>query len=295
VIKADILLDSINSSGNRITTWLLTYNRFIHSELNTHRSFSRNASSSRAIPLKKMIEAVKNDPAMPVFWGKNQSGMQASVELDNTTTSELRSVLNFDGITGAHLEVSPLTAAKIDWLDARDKAVEVAERLEKLGLHKQLSSRLLEPFAHITVVLTATDMENFFSLRAREAAQPEFQKLAYLMLGAYNASKPTPLATGEWHIPFGDRMPDGLSPSEKLKVATARCARTSYLTFDGEINVQKDFELHDQLAASGHWSPFEHCAKALWSDNSSGNFRGWEQYRKQFFDENRKDERVVKK
>jgi thymidylate synthase ThyX len=273
MIKADILLDSINPSGNRITTWLLTFQRVLLAEINTHRMFSRNTSSSRAIPVHKMLEAVKTNPAMPVFWGKNQAGMSAAEEL-----------------MGEEKEL-----AKRVWLKARDSAVSHVEKLLELGLHKNLTNRLLESWMWTTSIVTATDMENFFSLRAHSAAQPEFQTLAFLMLEKYNASVPTRLATGEWHIPFGDRMPEGLTLNQKLKIATARCARTSYLTFDGDINVEKDYGLHDQLAKSGHWSPFEHCAKAHWSGEVSGNFRGWIQYRKEFRDENRNDNRVISK
>jgi thymidylate synthase ThyX len=262
VIKADILLDSINESDNRLTTWLLTYPRFIHAEFNTHRMFSRNASSSRAIPIKKMIEAVKNEPAMPVFWGKNQSGMQAAEELDDTIHSEVR-WKKLSEQSACTLPMSKREAAKTDWLVARDRAIETVEKLSNLGLHKQLANRLLEPWMHITVVMSTTEMENFFALRAHDAAQPEFRTLAFLMLEKYNASTPN-------YVPIGG-------------------------TFDGEMNADKDYEIHDKLAASGHWSPFEHCAEANWCDEWSGNFRGWIQYRKKFQDENRKDARVLKK
>lgn len=307
MIKADILLDSVNSCGNRITTWILTYPKFIHSEFLTHRVFSRNASSSRAIPVKKMIDDVKNNPAMPVFWGKNQSGMQAAVELDNVTRRR-RSVgkplleysqwEHFDtiqphGTTYWDYDLTDLEYAKYKWLEARDQAIRQVEGLVDLGLHKQISNRILEPWMHITVIATATEMGNFFALRAHVDAQPEFRALAYLMLEKYNESIPTDLGAGGWHIPFGDRIPEGISLEDKLKIATARCARTSYMTFEGEIDPQKDYELHDRLMTSGHWSPFEHCAKANWNGAWSGNFKGWTQYRKSFFNENRDDKRIT--
>jgi thymidylate synthase ThyX len=287
MIKANILLDSINGSGNRITTWLLTYNRFIHAEFLTHRVFSRNASSSRAIPVKKMIEDVRTNPAMPVFWGKNQAGMQAKEQLDDTIKNVFRSTKD-----AINEPFTALGAAKYDWLAARDKAIETVEGLVEIGLHKQIANRILEPWMHITVIATATDMGNFFALRAHQDAQPEFQALAYLMLEEYNKSIPTQLVSGAWHIPFGDRMPLGIDLSQRLKISTARCARTSYLTFDGEINPEKDYQLHDQLATSGHWSPFEHCAQAQWHSGRSGNFQGWTQYRKSFLNENRGDDRI---
>lgn len=289
MINAQILIDSMNPTGNRLTTWLLTYPRIIHSEFMTHRVFSRNASSTRAIPVNRTLEIVKTNPAMPVHWGKNQSGMQADVELVG----------------------EELVEAKKLWLEGRDQAVEIVEKMVKLGLHKQVSGRLLEPWTHITVIATATEHENFFGLRAHTDAQPEFRDLAYLMLRLYQDSVPTRLKEGEWHIPFGDKIDfvrlatllsetnGGWAPSPeqingaKLKIATARCARVSYLNFDGKDDYATDIKLTDErLAPSGHWSAFEHCAEALGESTRCGNFVGWKQYRKFFPNENRSDGRV---
>lgn len=286
MIKAQIVLDSSNPAGDRLTSWLLTFPRFILAEVNTHRVFSRNTSSSRAIPVKKIIDQVKNDPAMPIYWGKNQPGMSAREELDDTVTDIFRTI---DG------RLCPLTrkqAAKHDWLQMRDLAVAQAEKLLEIGLHKQSVNRILETWLWTTTLLSATDFENFFSLRAHPDAQPEFRELANQMLDQYNANVPTRLKVGEWHIPFGDKMPDESDVSTKLKISTARCARTSYLSFDGDMDVNKDFAIHDKLSTSGHWSPFEHCAQALDSSTQCGNFVGWKQYRKFFQRENRRDERV---
>ena len=307
MISAKILLDSLNPVGNRLTTWILTYQRFIHSEFNTHRMFSRNATSSRAIPIERMIKTVLENPATPEFWGKNQSGMQAEEELNDVEKHffdiegfypEYKDTINSQwsdidsGKCGHTYYVTNKIAAKMQWLDARDHAVESVQNMAKLGLHKQITNRLLEPWMHITVVMSATEMENFFSLRAHPAAQPEFQRLAYLMLDLYQKNSPRRLNTGEWHIPFGDKMPENITHEHRLKIATARCARTSYLTFDGEMNTEKDYEIHDRLASSGHWSPFEHCAQALDKSEWSGNFNGWKQYRKTFAQENKIDGRV---
>jgi thymidylate synthase ThyX len=238
----------------------------------THRILSKNAASSRAITLEKMIQAVLDEPAIPEFWGKNQKGMQAAEELN----------------------LADQETAKLEWLAARDKAVESVRNLQKLNLHKQLSNRLLEPWAHITVLSTGTDWENFFALRAHPEAQPEFQKLAYLMLERYNSSEPEDLEMGQWHIPFGDKYLENVSIQEALKICTARAARVSYNNFEGDIDFKKDFELHDKLLASGHMSPFEHCAKAQNNSARIGNFTGWLQYRKTFKGENKTDPRVIK-
>lgn len=295
--NAKILLDSINPRGNRITTFVLDFPRWILAELNTHRVFSRNTASSRAIPIEKMIKMIRENPAMPVFWGKNQPGMQSEEELIG----------------------NELLNAKEAWLRARDRAVESAEELMECGMHKQYANRAIENFLYVKTILTGTEFENFFALRAHKDTQPEFQDLAYKMLDIYQLSEPNKLKAGEWHIPFGDNMNEqrlvdcdafaketegmalGLGDGYKdyislfkRKIATARCARISYLNFDGKDDYNKDIELHDILAKSGHWSPFEHSAMALSTSEYSGNFKGWKQYRKTFNEENRGDGRVQK-
>lgn len=257
MIEAKIVADSINteSRNKRIISYVLKYPRFIHSELMTHRMFSRNAASSRAIPIKKFIEDVLTEPAMPIHWGAAQKGMQADNEVDQETKIKAMQL----------------------WHSARDSAVDFANKFNDLGLHKQVANRLLEPFFHMTTLLTATEFENFFKLRAHKAAQPEIRELAYRMLEAKDESKPVPKETGEWHIPFGDKFTDGLSIEQKLKIATARAARVSYKTFDGVINYDRDYELHDMLLAEGHYSPFEHSAVAEYG--VFANFCQWKSYR----------------
>ena len=217
MFNARIIADSKNLTGQRLTTFIITIPRIVLAEFNTHRIFSRNSASSRAIPFKKMLESVKTNPFIPLAWQKDHSGMQGTEYFSE--------------------QQIPMCVAA--WLEARDAAVVEARKLNDLGLHKQIVNRVLEPFNHITVVLSATEYGNFFSLRAHKDAQPEFQVLAYKMLELYNSNKPDELIEGQWHIPFNDQMPD-IEESVKLKIATARCARVSYLTFDGEINVDKD-------------------------------------------------------
>ncbi|MEK6886351.1 MAG: FAD-dependent thymidylate synthase [Nanoarchaeota archaeon] len=272
MIETEIILDSINTSGNRLTTWKLTYPRFVHAEFMTHRVFSRNAASSRAIPAEKMMKMIREDPVMPYFWGKNKPGMQATEELN---------------------EIKKEKATEL-WLEARTFMVDYAERLSRIPVHKQIANRLVEPWLNITVIATATEHENFFSLRAHGDAQPEIGRVAYLMLDKYNKSTPKILKPGEWHIPFTDKYCEGLSLEQKLKIGTARVARVSYLNFEGKIDPAKDYDLHDRLKESGHWSPFEHAAKAMGTSKRYGNFKGWKQYRKQFNTENRTDSRVKK-
>lgn len=266
MIKAEIIKDSVSARGSRITTFVLTYPRFIHAEFMTHRMLSRNASSSRAIPVSKFIEAITNNPAMPISFSKNCKGMQAKEEIENQDE-----------------------AVKV-WLEARDAMMGFVEKLSALGVHKQHANRLLEPFQHITVVTTATDWANFFALRCHPDAQPEFQELAKTMWMEYEKSEPQVIQTGEWHLPFVGKSEIPRTINADLITSVARCARVSYNTHDGSENsFGKDCELYERLVGNNpiHASPTEHQAQALEDPNErSGNFKGWLQYRKTLCNEN---------
>lgn len=258
--KVIILADSINEVGNRLTTFECTYPRFIHSELLTHRQLSRNSSSSRAIPISKMIEQVKNNPAMPVYWGKNQAGMQAETELDPESAKR----------------------AWECWTVARSAALEFAQRMVDLNVHKQIVNRLLEPWMWITTIISATEWRNFFYLRNNPDAQPEIHFLAVMMQEAYEGATPIRLNAGEWHLPFiYQRDLEEVLDFDLQRVASGRIARVSYLTHDGVRDPAKDIELCGSLIDKGHWSPLEHVAQASPGLHNS-NFVGWHQYRKMF-------------
>lgn len=282
-ISAKIVADSISKHGIRLTTMELNYPRFIHSEFLTHRVFSRNAASSRAIPIEKMLKQVQENPAMPVHWGKNQPGMQAKEEVENSRD------------------------AALEWKRCAIDAVESAEWLSHYNLHKQIVNRVLEPFQWIKVIVTATEWDNFFKLRLHPDAQPEMMVLAERMKEAMEDSTPKELAVGEWHAPYYyGSFTDEKGNSDvgtALKCSVARCARVSYLNHDNSTpNIEKDLLLADKLLEAGHFSPFEHQAtpisevyKERWEfdiewvdgithidrDNNywSGNFKSWLQYR----------------
>lgn len=268
MIKAEIVADSISKRGARITTFVLTYPRFIHSEFMTHRMFSRNASSSRAIPVKKQIQMVIDNPAVPLAFTKNKAGMQGG-----------------DALTGdEHFH------AEAAWLQARDKAVGMAQILADLEVHKQYANRILEPFAHITVVCTATNYDNFFGLRIHPAAQPEIQDLAVKMYAEYTKNTPQRLSGDAWHLPFvSDEEKLQYSDDECLEMSVARCARVSYLNHEGKkSSLEEDRALYKRLLGSApiHASPAEHQAMPMATVGRSGNFLGWVQYRKLLPDEN---------
>lgn len=373
MFECTILADSVNQFGNRITTMKVTFPRIILAEMNTHRMFSRNSASSRAIPFERMLKMVEDNPFIPIAWMKDHKGMQGTEFFEYPID---------------------IQREQSDWLGDRDLAIIKARARSERGITKQLVNRTLEPFMWHTAIITCTEWENFFALRCptyslRNYPEPDgvenyyrskkdlikasdsseegmikisdelrsdlnhigwfkvnkgqaeihMMRVAEMMWDAYSESKPKELREGDWHIPFGDQIQDhrlqelvtfeheedaikldtSIFKSLKIKIATARCARVSYLNYEGKDDYSADFKLHDSLSASGHWSPFEHCAKAMSThefethfsgilkssmlssnyfpeavsiDNISeiggwsGNFRGFIQYRKTFKNEN---------
>jgi thymidylate synthase ThyX len=215
-----------------------------------------------------MLERISNDPVIPVSWGKNQPGMQAAGELDNDTQDKCLAL----------------------WLEARDSAVKYAKELSDLGLHKEVCNRIVEPWMWTSTVVTATDWDNFYWLRNDPNAQPEIRVLAQAMLSAQKTSVPRLVGYGEWHLPFIQDV-ERLRYNEDtlLKCSVARCARVSYNNHDGsDPDINKDVDLYQKLVDSGHMSPLEHQATPYGLRTiSSGNFRGWQQYRKTIANENR--------
>lgn len=285
-VDVKILADSITDGGSRLVTWEWSYWRSIHSEVMTHRALSRNAASSRAIPMKKLRERVGAFPAMPVHWGANKAGMQADAEIAETEK------------------------AKRWWIAARDLMLCMHEEGEKLGLHKQIVNRIIEPWMRITVIVSMTDHANLFHLRKHPDAEPNFQVIANKAWDLFHESTPRYAAPGQWHLPlttledYAD-LCETAPKSERFdyrndfareaikKVSVGRCARVSYLTHDGRRDLKEDIELHDRLARAAtmgedpmHASPFEHVAVAVGGRQRIGNFEGWKQYRKCFPHEN---------
>lgn len=260
---AKVIADSINSLNEvRLITMELCYPRCIHAEFMTHRVFSRNASSSRAVPITKMIEEVEKNYFRPIEWGQNKPGMQAGEEMDTTTR----------------------VAAEDEWALAVMDAVKHAKRLKDLGLHKQHVNRILEPFAFIRVIVTATEWDNFFSLRISSLAQPEIRDLAEKMRWAQAMSVPKTVDPWDYHAPYlTDEEQWTMNKDTAMMVSAARCARVSYLNHDGMApNISKDLMLASRLMLDRHASVFEHQATPVISSGfgaDTRNFRGWRQHR----------------
>lgn len=290
---AKVLADSISPDGARLTTMEVTFPRIVLAEFNTHRVFSRNSASSRAIPVEKMLKKVQEDPFIPIYWGKNQKGMQAEHELLPSEQSW----------------------AEAEWLEARDHAISSVQQMLANGIHKQITNRLLEPWLWHTVIVTATEWDNFYALRCNPDAQPEIRKVAEMMRAVHSASAPRAVNYGDWHLPLVDAseafdiISSGVPIADLCLVSVGRCARVSYLTHDGKRDPLADVELARRLQSSGHMSPFEHVATPLMPKDAidivynqiksmvalpitanvksvfSGNFRGWHQLRKRLADE----------
>jgi len=284
-ITAKIIEDSISPQNIRLSTLQLRFPRYILPQFNTHRSFSKSVQSSRAIPVNKLIKDIIDDPVIPIYWGKNIPGMKAVEECNELV--DLNDFYETDDMIMTNKEA---------WLAARDVAIEYASAFEKSGYHKEIINRILEPFAHVNVVLSSTKFENFFNLRIHEDAQPEIKKLAEEIKNSLDNSIPKQLDVGEWHTPY-------ISMEERItlpiditrEISAARCARVSYKLFDGsDTSVEKDLELFEKLAGSTpiHASPLEHQAtpdgfgnffNMRWDfQESHGNFFGWSQHRKCF-------------
>lgn len=287
-ISAQVIEDSISDEGIRLTTLQLRFPRLILAEFNTHRQFSRNARSTRAVPTKKLIQEIINNPVVPLKWQKNKPGMQSSEPMHPEDAAEAERI----------------------WRQAALAAANYAELLFELGLHKQWAGRIIEPFMYVDALLSSTHWANFDGLRDHEDAQPEIELLAQKIIEARNGSTPKLLKHGEWHLPYvtlNERQayvgrsvvkPGDNGISEAIKLSVARCARVSYTPFDGNASLEKEFQRYHDLVGSTpvHASPAEHQAtpdrrivvggnphfgrKAWENQEQHGNYFGWKQHRK---------------
>jgi thymidylate synthase ThyX len=302
-ITASVICDSIGEHSPRLTTFLTKYPKFVHAEHCRHRAFSLCVSSSRAIPSKRYLEIVRSDEerAEPAFWGAEQKGMSP----------------------GGKLEGFKLKEAERTWVFGAEEAADRVEYFLKLGVHKSIANRLLDPFVPVNVLVTSCEagLLNWFGLRLDKSADPTIRALAEAMWAAWNESNPQKLEPGEWHLPFitemdfieADRYSNeehtqlrwlGKSKLDILKrVSTARCARLSYMSYDTgkRATIGEDLALYDRLITAKpiHASPAEHQATPdRWFDwvdapdvshwlqpELHGNLPGWIQHRKTLPDE----------
>jgi hypothetical protein len=266
---ARVIADSISPAGHRLTTLEVAIHRFVLAELNTHRAFSRNSASSRAIPVTITMANIADAPAVPLRWPHEARGMQGGPELDPPLANQARDI----------------------WLAARDDAMNRAEQLLALGVHKSVTNRLLEPFLPHSVLISATDWDAFFEQRCSPLAQAEIEVPARMMRAALRRSDPTDLPYGQWHLPYiTTEEQSGHSLDTLRQVSTARCARTSYLAdtqarnLHGRRNIEQELGLYERLVTAhpAHASPLEHVATPIDPAGPTppgSNFTGWYQLR----------------
>lgn len=266
--SARVIADSVSAvTGDRLTTLEVHMHRFMLVDFNTHRALSRNSSSSRALSVERQLQRLTDQTAMPLLWPGERKGMQG----------------------GPPLPTERVSAARQTWLRARDEAMAAARTLADLGVHRSVVNRLLEPFMVQTIVVSATDWDNFFAQRlppqdgSEPLAQAEIVYAAVAMRKAMLASEPTKLTLGQYHLPYlQDWELTTLPTDQAIMASVARCARTSYLNQDGVRDVAKDVALYQRLvtAKPPHWSPLEHVATpAARREPVLGNFTGWHQAR----------------
>lgn len=328
-IDATIVADSMSSTGSRLVTYVVTFPRMVLAEFNTHRMFSRNSASSRAIPFKTMLKNCTEHPFIPIAFQKDHKGMQGTEYFEDP--DEIHDI-------------------EQEWLFARDQAIKQATALSDAGVTKQIVNRLLEPFMWHTVIVTSSEYNNFFNLRAPDyrmqqtageipidydarklrsrkevqeltdafdeytdldwlkvnSANAEIHicRLAEIMWDEFRTHAWETLSEGEWHIPFGENMdlkkvdliaramPHVMHDEVMRMVAVARCGRISYNNFEGKDDYAADTALYRRLARSGHWSPFEHVAQCTGDTEFYGNFQGFKQIRKTFLNEDGTDKHI---
>lgn len=239
------------------------YHNFLANGITVHNCFSRNASSSRAVPVERTIQNILNDPWVPSDVYKNCKGMQG------------KDIVNEDDYDIFCEE----------WQDAAFKAIEVAHKMIDNGFHKQHINRILEPFTKIKVIVTATEWSNFFDLRLSPDADPEIQNLAKAIKMAMEAVSNTYSYINDHG---GRTLPyvnvDEMDAIDDLRILTlisaARCARVSYLNHDGsKPDILKDLALAKRLLGSRHMTPFEHQCRQVYDTGFNYNLRDFQSAR----------------
>ena len=279
LITAKVIADSINETGQRLTTFELEFPRLILSECNTHGAIEKNTSSSRAIPVSKMLDHILEQNLKPIYFGSKKSGMQAGNEL-----------------TGEGLDF-----VKCVWGSSLESAVEYAEMLDKAGVAKEVTNRITEPYQLIKAVWSATDWDNWFNLRLEKDADPNICMLAYKMYEAMSKSVPVLLKKGEYHLPYveisrgqynhedtyyflwdkdctgtetdGYMYEQRLTLGQAIKYSVASCASVSYRATD--MTLDKAEKIWNMLVKSEvvHASPLTHIATPIVKYNELGYVR----------------------
>ena len=198
---------------------------FCWTELLTHRSFGRNASSARAMGTKRYSDMGYYTPKH--FYTQGE-GMQAS---------------------GTHIEHEWL--ARLIWHTTMFGTTIAAKMLEKLKVAKEQRNRLIPPTKTVRGIVTGTchSWKYFLRLRNTRHADTAMRRLAEEVADAIHDA--------QWCV-ANEHMP--LAPPTTVEdrhlIAAARIARVSYARSAGK----DDHSLATTLLEQGHLSPFEHIA-----------------------------------
>ena len=263
--EVKIIADSQYHFGTRLTTFQVKYWRPILSEVNTHRAFSRNAASSRAMSFTKRCDQVRENLFVPAHWNAEQKGMIGGDEFSD----DVKEIINAD--------IQKLANATANYLEELNGKI---ERITGKSIHKQYLNRYLEPFVPVTQLISATDWDNFFDLRIKPDAQPEIYDVARKMNELLTTNTPHNLDFNQWHLPYvTDSEFDEYGLVIARKISVARCARVSYRAYDGNTKLENDLALYERLLKGKHMSPFEHVATPTEDERLWANYRGWAQFR----------------
>ncbi len=270
---ADVLADGITPTGVRVTTLVATLPRAYLAELNTHRlisrdgyeqELSRNSASSRAIPTEVNIAAVREHPYVPTTFNARVKGMGVGEEFDAELTEQCHRL----------------------WMRGMHHATTIADSLNELGLDKSRANRIIEPFMWHTVILTATEWDNFLALRCPDGDKPdtsfpaqlEMQEFAICIRNALRDSTPKLLEEASWQAPYfdwddefellrglmgGASVPVNEAINGALLVSARRCARVSYVKQDDVEELMVSYDRGVTLADMGHYSPMEHQVRPI--------------------------------
>lgn len=273
-------------TGKEVITFELEFWRGVLAEFNTHNALSKNTSSSRAIPVPTMIKQVRENTGMPVRFGAANKGMQDAGEHNDLVicTNEMA-----ESLGGMYPEDA--------WVFAANQAADLAQAFHEAGYAKQICNRLIEPFQNVKMVVTATDLDNFYWLRDHYMADPTIEALAKAMKKSHEESVPTVIAPGEWHVPYyndgvwkqvqmgptsdSDGNMTGIdiqwnTLEDALAISASCCAQASFRTLNDTIEKAKDIvtklNLGVDLTEPCHASPTEHQCTPIAVGN--GGFEG---------------------
>lgn len=274
-MEVQIIKDSINEAGARVTTIGVRAPKFLDAQFEKHRQFvqdyskltgfmdsdttpmAKSASSSRAMTGLKTTEQVAGQPYIPEMIGHLQkAGMQPDGYFKYKTLKEIQEIIR---------EMATVNASYV-------------QKLYEQGVTKEIANRYIEPYMMSEFIITATEFDNFIELRAdNEHAQIQIRQIANMVKVLREVHEPTKLKTGEWHIPLVDDLGDNYTIEEKILISSARCARKSYMT-KRIVEIEKDLELGIILRESLHLVPYEHQAQATESNEYTTEmfpYKGW--------------------